>query len=450
VQDWRGLKVTGASPATLAAIDDFSEGLLAYQPRAINALAAADAEPGCALVQAYAAMLQMFAETADAPAKARPYLDRAAAASAGATPRERAVIEAARAWADNDIARAIAVGEQAVAEHPRDLALAKITQYHLFNRGDAPGMLRVAHRAVAANDDVSYAHGLIAFGYEQCHFLADAERSARRALQLRPDEPWAQHALAHVMLTQGRNDEARAFLEAAKEGWASLNSFMHTHNWWHLALVQIEQGEAEHVLAYYDRHIWGVCKEYSQDQIGAVSLLARLEVAGLEVGVDRWADLARHLLPRVHDHVQPFLSMQYLLGLARAGRPEAAEMLQAIRATAEAAPPLSRAAWAGVCVPACKALLAHAAGDGAGCVARLGPVLPRLAEIGGSHAQRDLFEQIFNDALMRSGNLVALQQRLELRRAGNPHSVPTRRRLAEIYARLGLPAEAANVRPASA
>jgi len=60
-----------------------------------------------------------------------------------------------------------------------------------------------------------------------------------------------------------------------------------------------------------DRNIWGLSKEYSQDQIGAVSLLARLELVGVDVG-DRWVDLGQYLEARVDDQLQPFLSAQYL------------------------------------------------------------------------------------------------------------------------------------------
>jgi hypothetical protein len=82
------------------------------------------------------------------------------------------------------------------------------------------------------------------------------------------------------------------------------------------------QGRNARALDLYDRHVWGVVKSYSQDQIGAVSLLTRLELAGVDVG-ERWRELGDHLAQRSADLVQPFLTLQYLYGLARAGRPEA-------------------------------------------------------------------------------------------------------------------------------
>ena len=56
---------------------------------------------------------------------------------------------------------------------------------------------------------------------------------------MRRKEPWAQHALAHVLLTRGRIDEGARFLEQAADTWTELNSFMVTHLWWHLTLFYL-------------------------------------------------------------------------------------------------------------------------------------------------------------------------------------------------------------------
>ena len=132
-------------------------------------------------------------------------------------------------------------------------------------------MLRIALDALPAAQDVAQMHGMAAFGYEECHLFADAEHAARRALEMRRAEPWAQHALAHVMLTQGRIDEGVRFLEGAADTWDGLNSFMVTHNWWHLCLFYLSQGRGEAVLLAYDAHCWAGDRDYSQDQVGAVS-----------------------------------------------------------------------------------------------------------------------------------------------------------------------------------
>ena len=320
--------------------------------------------------------------------------------------------------------------------------MTRYSKYLNFNRGRCPEMLRVALAALPAAGDVAELHGMLAFAYEQCHLLEDAEAAARRALELKPREPWAQHALAHVMITEGRIVEGIQFLEGATADWDGLTSFMYTHNWWHLAVFYISEGRFDEALAIHDRHVWARDRSYSQDQVGAVSLLARLELAGQPVG-DRWTGLADYLAARRADVVEPFLTLQYLYGLARAGRAETDQLLAAIAAHARDAHPGQRAAWAEVALPAARGLVAHARGDDATCLRELGPALGRVLETGGSHAQRDLFAQIYLDSLVRSGAYSTAQQLLEQRRRGEPDGVAVNRTLARVYAALGLPAQAA-------
>ena len=94
--DCLGNAVTLGSEAGLSALNDFVEGFIASEARVVNILAAAesDASP---LVQAGAAAVHMFAEAADAPANARPFVQRAQARANEATPREQRFIAAVAA-----------------------------------------------------------------------------------------------------------------------------------------------------------------------------------------------------------------------------------------------------------------------------------------------------------------------------------------------------------------
>lgn len=430
--DLLGNEIHVADAASVAAVDDFVGGFIACEARVVNILGAAEHDDSV-IVQACAAAIHLFAESPAGPVNARPHLARAAASRVPASERERCFARAVQAWCDDDVGRAIGLLEALLRDHPRDLASLKLAQAFHFDLGDARAMLRLALGSQAAASDVPYLHGMTAFGHEQCHEMRQAEQAARRAIAMQEKEPWAHHALAHVMLTEGRIAEGRAFLHDVSPLWVGLNSFMETHNWWHQALFALEQGDDAAVLALYDDHVWGVCKEYSQDQIGAVSLLARLELAGVDVG-GRWQDVADHLALRTHDQVQPFLDMQYLYGLARARRPEADELLRAVEDFAPRAPALTRDAWQRVAVPACRGLLAHARGEFARAAEAMAEARPRLQAIGGSHAQRDLFEQILIDALLRSNQHERARALLQPQAAASPQSVRLRRRLAQAAA----------------
>ncbi|MCX7299120.1 MAG: tetratricopeptide repeat protein [Rhodobacterales bacterium] len=442
--DYLGNPVTDASPATLQGVDDFIHGFLSYQNKAVNVLAAAEADPGNCMANAYAAMIWMFLEAPEAPDHAAPFIARARAAAATATTREKLNSDMVAAWAKGDIPGAIGLCERIADNFPTDLGIIKLGQYHLFNLGDMPGMLRMGLAALNGPEDQPYVHGMIAFGYEQCHLLTEAEAHARRALEIEPTDPWAHHALAHVMLTQSRADEGIAFLESVAPTWAELNSFMRSHNWWHLALFYISRGRTADVLKSYDAHVWGISRTYSQDQVGATSLLARMEFAGIDPG-DRWQDVADHVARRGADTVNPFLTLQYLYALARMDRPETAALMTAIETRAET-PTHDQTAWAEVALPAARAILAHARGDHATAIRLMGQALPRMAETGGSHAQRDLFEQIHLDSLLRAGRTSTAQQVLEMRRTFDHDGVPVNIALAQVYAQAGLPFEAAKAR----
>ncbi|KAF1030782.1 MAG: Beta-barrel assembly-enhancing protease [Pseudomonas sp.] len=434
--DYLGNPIDTSDPVTRQGLDDFVGGFLGYQPRAERILAAADANPDSALANAFAGLLLMFIESPEGPALAEQYRQRGAAVN---SPHLRALLylQVLQAWINDDIDQVLNLSEHLLDLYPRDLFAAKLNQYLEFNRGNWPALLRIGLKATAGAPDIAHSHGLAAFAYEQCHLLEEAEASARRALALQPSEPWAQHALAHVMLTQGRIEEGITFLEGVKQHWDGLNSFMYTHNWWHLALFYLGRGEDLRVLDIYDRHVWGILPEYSQDQVGAVSLLARLELAGIDVG-ERWQALAPYLQRRIEDTVQPFLSVQYLYGLARAGKPEADKLLAALRRHSTKARPV----WGEVTLPLAKGLLAHARGDAQVALEQLNIALPRLNEIGGSHAQRDLFAQIELDARLQAGDWFGAQQTLELRRRYDGWDVPANRSLVKVYEALGLPAQA--------
>ncbi|MDM0043292.1 tetratricopeptide repeat protein [Variovorax dokdonensis] len=440
-QDSLGNPLTLDDAASLLAVNDFVEGFIASEARAANVLAAAQDESP--IVQAYCAALHLFAESRDAVPNALPYLRKAQAGAQRATARERRFIAALDAWAQGDLALAVALHQEQAQEFPRDLASLKLGQYHAFNLGDNPAMLRMSLTALPAAADVPYVHGMAAFGHEQCHRLREARACALHAIAMCRKEPWAHHALAHVMLTEGQLEEGLGFLQDVSDTWTGLNSFMYTHNWWHAALFLIDLGREDEALAVYDTHVWGVEKAYSQDQIGAVSLLARLELAGLQVGAQRWAELADWLAVRQQDHVLPFLDLQYLYGLGRAGRTEADVLLANIEHFAPRAPASQRDTWVQVCVPAARGLLAHARGDLRTAIDQLGLALPSLSRIGGSHAQRDLFEQIHLDALARGGNpreLGAAQSLLQQRLNAQPMSRRLARQADAAYATLGLPA----------
>jgi tetratricopeptide (TPR) repeat protein len=442
--DQFGNDISGAEEADVEAVDAFVGGLLAYHVRAADILARAADPHSAALVQIYAGYLQLLGEHVAAADAARPFLDRAQKHDT-LTEREDALLKILDDWIEADIDAVIAGLTEILEQHPRDLLTLKLLHYHLFNRGAFPEMLRAAERVVEAAPDAPYVHGMRAFALEQLHLLGEAEQAAWQALEIIPDDPWAQHALAHVWLTEGRIEEGAAALEHWTSGWNELNSFMVTHLWWHLALFRLSQGREREAVQIYDEQVWAHDKSYSQDQVGAISLLARLDLAGVDIG-DRWDDIADHIAGRDRDTLQPFLTVQYLYGLARARRPQADTLLDAIDRAAADGSNQDHEIWDTAARPLAHGLVAHARGEFEQAAVSISRALPHLIGLGGSHAQRDLFDLILLDAQIRSGRWLESQQALELRRQHDPDGVPLNRALGDIYERLELPDQAAEAR----
>lgn len=430
--DLFGNTVTTEDPATIGAINHFLREVLGYGNQSAGIFAAAGAAPSCALANAYAASLMMLMETGNAPELARPFLDAACAAPAPST-REALYIEATKAWVEgHPEAMVLKLGE-IVQRYPRDLMALKLGQTLHFLLGDFEGLLRLSNHAIGAASDVGFAHGMHAFALEQNHRIPEAEEAALKALSLERGDPWAQHAFAHTQETQGRLDEGIAFMRSHADTWEHCNSFMLTHNWWHVALYHIDRDEAGEALALYDQRVWGVWKEYSQDQIGAVALLARLELRGVDVG-NRWAELGVFLKARVNESVWPFNDLHYVYGLARAGEEAGVrEKLARLQSDAHSVDPYVRRTWTEVTVPAARGLAAAGLGRHAQAVSELKPVMSRLQEVGGSHAQRDLFDLIYLDALEHAGEIARARAVVQKRIVDRGHIAWQHRVLARLH-----------------
>jgi hypothetical protein len=129
---------------------------------------------------------------------------------------------------------------------------------------------------------------------------------------------------------------------------------------------------------------------------------------------DAWAEVAelvRQSFPHAGIHFADIhAAMAEAVAGDGAGRIAAAEA----RVAAGRSPP-------GPIVPAlCAAAAAFARGDYAAAADRLGPALPELARVGGSHAQREVFEDTYIVACLRAGRGEAARARLQQRLARRP------------------------------
>ncbi len=387
--------MTGACAASARGYDAYVTEFLSYGADIRALFAIADANPGSPLINAHAAALHLAFEGAEGWAAAKPYLTRMRDNESNATERERLFCAAVSAWAAQDYYRALLLLDELTVRWPADLCAIKWGQYHAFNLGDQAALLRLGQRAAIVHEETPYAHGMTAFALEQNHRLREAEDEGMRAAEIAIDDAWAHHAVAHVLETEGRAKEGAKWLEHCAHTWEKKGVFIRDHNWWHAALFQIALGREQEALRIFDDKLWGAWPEFPQEQIGAVSMLWRLEMRGVDVG-ERWAPVVEQARARVGEHYFPFHDLHYLFALARAGEPgEANSFLQSLKTRVENTSGEAAIVWGGICQPAAEAITAFASGDKTTAAEKLSPVLSNLHRIGGSHAQRHVFVETF-------------------------------------------------------
>jgi hypothetical protein len=281
--------------------------------------------------------------------------------------------------------------EAILAEHPRDILALKLHNYLRFYLGDAAGVRDAPARALSAWDEGApgYAHvlALHAFGLEESGDYAAAERAGRRATELNPADPWAVHAVAHVLEMQDRAAEGVEWIESLTRHWDAAN-FFRFHLWWHLALMHWALGRPERALELYDTGVWAEGSSENLSLCNDISMLARLELAGIDVG-GRWDAVAEVVREQAGGSVLAFVDAHYALALGEV------PSLAAQGTTGRLHARFGRAL--------CESMAAWRARDPARVADLLAPLRTELVHLGGSHAQRDLFVLILLDCALRSG-----------------------------------------------
>lgn len=289
--------------------------------------------------------------------------------------------------------------DESLAAHPLDALTAKLVQSLRFMLGDANGMRRSIEAILPAWSPSVPDHGFVlgchAFALEETHELAAAERAGRQALEREPEDVWGCHAVAHVHEARGAAAQGIAWLIAHEDRWERINNFAR-HMEWHRALFHVARNEGDIALALYDRRIRDAQTDDYRDVANAASLLYRLEASGVSVG-RRWAELAALAERRASDRTLAFAQLHYLLCLIGDRRWEAAyRLFAAMDLEARSGQGTQARMLAALGVPLAKTMLAcfDTAHDG---VRSSSPASQEdLARLGGSHAQRQIFERILH------------------------------------------------------
>ncbi|AQV98777.1 peptidylprolyl isomerase [Cupriavidus necator] len=363
------------------------------------------ADPEFAMGHALRAALMVAAGDGTAEPMLRQSVEAGEALHGRANDRERRHFAAARAWLDGEFERSVRLYGDIVIDYPRDLLAIQTAHLEDFMLGQSSMLRDRVAQALphwdAGMPGYGYLLGMHAFGLEETQLYDRAEASGRRALELNPRDPWAVHAVAHVMEMQGRLADGIAWLDGRRDDWAGDN-MLAVHNWWHLALFQLEDGRTDDVLALYDSHINRPAPAIALDLVDASALLWRLHLRGVDLG-RRWQPVADDWLGRGAAGYYAFNDVHAVMASLGAHRPAAADQVRAALERAALGNGTNAMMSRDVGLPVADALIAFDQGDYTTAIDLLMPVRLIAHRFGGSHAQRDVIGLTLIEAALRDG-----------------------------------------------
>ena len=293
-RDERGLPLSTDSADAAALFDRAVEHYLKFfadTPALVGQMLAAD--PHFALGHCFKGYLLLSASN---PAFRSEIAATLAAAQTGAdkaSDRERRHIAAFAAWAGGGLDRSFGIWRELLDEYPTDLLAARICDTSWFRYGQTAKILEQADRLAphwsAELPGYQLFRTIWAFAHEEAGDTQGAERAIDEAIDADRTNYFAHHVKAHVLEMECRPREGSEWLANQAAQWSLANQLAH-HLWWHRALMQIELGELDAVLASYDEKSAILTRRWSRRRRTISSTCkTRRRCCG---GWNRWASMS--------------------------------------------------------------------------------------------------------------------------------------------------------------
>ena len=413
---------SAGSADAIAAYDAALDRFLAsnWDPLAVLEPALA-AEPGFAAGHLLVAGLAVAAWDKRSFALLRRSLTAMLPLATTANARERAHFDAARAWLAGEHAKAAEQYAAIVRQWPGDTLALRLTQAACVFIGRSGGHLQVVAPALAAwrPGMKGYEHVLAmhAYALAESGDGARAEESGRRALALRPQHPFAIHAVAHALLDRGRAAEGVKWLADHAAAWTGTGGLAR-HMAWHDAIFQLELGRIDRTLAIFDAG-----QHAGTGRVGRRATRRRCSggsISRVSTSASRWEPIADLWAERSGDAFWPLLDVHAMMAFAGAGRDAEADGLVRCMESAAKGSTKGASVVREVALPAARAVLAFGREQYARAADLAAPVRTDLWRLGGSRAQRDTLDLMVLEAAIRGGRGRLAQTIVAERKAAAP------------------------------
>ena len=406
LKDSFDLPVTCAAAVAVADYAAAVDLLLSAWPGADALLDRALAvDPDFALAHiARARLLQLRArmpEAKEAAARAQSLADRV-------TARERRHIDAIAFAVAGAATEALAMVRAHASEYPRDaltlsLALGVFGLLGFSGRIDhhEAQLALLEELAPHWNDDWWFL-GYLGWAYIETGEVARGTRLVERSLAANPRNAHAAHQRVHGFFEAGDATGGADFIANWLRGYDRAGH-LHCHLSWHLALFELARGNAERAQAIYRDSIRPSVAQAAPMLVLAdsASFLWRWRFYGAVPSLDQeWAEVAAHARRHFPGAALAFADLHAALAEAATGDDDGVQSRIAglQRLAQDGRLPPGEAALA-----LCSGAAALGRSDNAEAARILESTLTDLPRIGGSHAQREVFEDSLIVAYLRSG-----------------------------------------------
>ena len=340
------------------------------------------------------------------PEEAKQTMVQALTLASGISRRERQQIQAVSHWINGRGRDSITLIKEHLAEFPRDGLLMRLA-HRLYMLGcsgagspNFPPEFLALLNGVASQcmDDWAFL-AEYAFAHHETGYLEEARSLAQSSLDLNPVNAVACHSMTHVHFEQGDAASGEDFLGTWLRGFDSpASSYVHLS--WHLALFELAQGKYQETLDRYEHFIRPSVVAKSLSTLNdSASLMWRLQVYGGSPPPKPWDEVRSIAAPAADRPGAAFRDAHAALAFAGSGDFEAmAQMTARLRKAAKEGDSFAEE----VVLPLVQGIEAFAQEDYTESVRLMEPVFPQLVRIGGSHAQREVFEDTMVEAYIRA------------------------------------------------
>ena len=341
----------------------------------------------------------------------------------GMNKRERLHVAAVLKYANGKRGEACSIWNDIVNEYPNYLLAIELAYYGYLHSGNSTMIRDTVGRVLPywnkTHSFYSFLEGMYAFGLEETNLYDLADKYAVDALSLNHENAWAVHARAHCFEMTSQTSKGINFMKSYEKGWSKAG-MLACHNYWHWGLYHIENGDYEEALGVYDQHIKAITKPDSKfNMIDGSSLLARLEFQGMDVG-KRWDSLFELCRPFQEDHTNIFDDAHFLISYLQSDKGTEEKIVENFIESMKSGIPnmkgMDKDLYSTVGLDLCLSIVANYEKRYDDAVELLYPLKNEIWRVGGSKAQRELFELLLIQACIKSSKSINIKRGFALLR----------------------------------